>query len=77
MVHARQLLLDVLHGVGQLLLYPGDVEEHAAVRRPSTFFHLAHDHAGDMIARQQLRWTARVLVPLRVPPSLFRIVRRL
>ncbi len=41
-IHAGQLLLDVLGRVGQLFLDPGDVQEHAAVRAAAPFLHLAH-----------------------------------
>ena len=73
-VHARQLALDVLRGVRQLLLDPGDVEEDAAVRAAAAGLDLAHDAARDVIARQQLRRTPRVLVALRVAPAFFLVV---
>ena len=74
MVHARQLLLDVLGGVGQLLLDPRDVEEDAAVRAAAAGLDLAHDAARDVVARQQLGRAARVLVALRVAPALLLVV---
>ena len=74
MVHAGQLALDVLRAVRHLRLDPRDVEEDAAVRAAAAGLHLAHDAAGDVIARQQLGRTARVLVALRVAPALFLVV---
>ena len=62
---------------GQLLLDPRDVEEDAAVRGAAPRLHFAVDAARDVIARQQLRRTARVLVALRVAPSFLRIRGRL
>ena len=64
-------LLDVLRRVRELLLDPGDVEKHAAVRAAAAFLDFADDAAGNVIAREQLRRTARVLVALRVAPALF------
>ena len=60
--------------VRKLLLDPGDVEEHAAVRAAAAGLDFAHDAARDVIARQQLRRTARVLVALRVAPAFFFVV---
>ena len=74
MIHARELLLDVLGGVRKLLLDPGDVEKHAAVRAAAAGFDFAHDAARDMIAREQFGRPPRILVALRVTPSFFRIV---
>src|SRR4029450_6285060 len=48
-----------------------------AVRCSAALSHLAHDAAGDMVARQKLGRAPRVLVPLGISPALFRIVRRL
>ena len=76
-VHAGELLLDVLRAVGDALLGPGDVQEDAAVRAAAPLAHLFHDLAGDVVAGQQLGRAARVLVPLRVLPALFLAVRRL
>ena len=72
-IHARELALDVLLGVRELLLDPGDVEEHAAVRRAAAGLDLAVDAARHVIARQQLGRTPRALVALRVAPAFFRI----
>src|ERR1043166_5985922 len=49
----------------------------AAAHRMAAFLHFAHDHASDVVPREQLGGTARVLVALRVLPSLFGSVRRL
>ena len=60
-----------------LLLDPGDVEEHAAVRGAAAGLDLAVDAARHVVARQQLGRTAGALVALRVAPAFFRIGRRL
>src|SRR6185437_4798638 len=73
-VHAGQLLLDVLGGVRDLLLDPGDVEEDAAVRAAAAGAHLAPDAAGDVVAGQELGRAARVLVALGVAPALLGVV---
>ena len=73
-IHAGQLFLDVLGRIGKLFLDPGDVEKHAAVRAAAPFLHFAVDAAGHVIARQQLRRTARALVALRVAPAFFFVV---
>ena len=63
---------------GDLLLDPGDVEEHAAVRAAAAGFHLAHDAARDVIARQQLRRDGvAFLSPCVVAPAFFGVVGRL
>ena len=72
-IHARELPLDVLLGVRQLLLDPRDVEEHAAVRRAAARLDLAVDAARDVVAREQLRRTPGALVVLRVAPAFFGI----
>ncbi len=76
-VHAWKLFLDVLGSVSQLLLDPGDVEEHAAMRAAASCFYLSHDAAGDMITRQQFRRTPGTLVALRIAPALIFGVGRL
>ena len=76
-VHARQLLLDVLGAVRDPRLDPRDVEEHAAVRAAAAGLDLAHDAAADVVARQQLRRPPRRLVALRVAPALLFVVRGL
>ncbi len=76
-IHAGQLLLDHLFGIGQPALDPGDVEEDAAVRAPPPVADLAHDAAGDVIAREQLRRPARALVALGVAPPLLLVARGL
>jgi hypothetical protein len=68
-IHARQLALDVRGGVREFFLDPRDVEEHAAVRAAASFLDLAHDAARDVIAREQLRRTARVFVALAIAPA--------
>ena len=73
-VHAGELLLDHCRGIGDALLDPTDVEEHAAVRAAASFADLAHDAAGDVVAREQLGRPARALVALRVAESLVFVV---
>src|SRR5262249_47977788 len=70
-VHAGELLLDVLPRVGHLFLDPGDVEEDAAVRRAAPGLHLAVDAAGDVVAGQELGRAVRPLVGLGVARALF------
>src|SRR5712691_1740055 len=76
-VHARQLLLDVLGPVRNPRLDPGDVEEHAAVRAAPAGFDLPHDAAAHVVTRQELRRSSGGLVALGVAPSLFLVVRGL
>ncbi len=76
-VHAGELLADVLLRVGQPFLDPGDIEEHAAVRAAPAGFDLPDDAAGDVIAGEELRRAARVAVSLGVPPAFFGVVGRL
>ena len=73
-IHARQLALDVLGGVRELFFDPGDVEKDAAVRAAAAFLDFAHDAAGDVIAREQFRRTARVLVALAIAPAFLCVV---
>src|SRR5262249_39957564 len=73
----RELALDVLLGVLELLADPGDVEKHAAVGAATALAHLAPDAARDVVAGQQLWRAARALVPLGVAPALLLVVRRL
>src|SRR5208337_5639773 len=68
-IHAGQLLLNVLGGGGNTLLNPGDVEKDAAVRRTASFAHLAPNATRHVIARQQLRRAPRVLVALGIAPT--------
>ena len=70
-IHARQLALDVLGSVRDAFLDPSDVEKHAAVRTAPACLHFTVDAAGDVIACQELGWTARVLIALRVSPAFF------
>ena len=76
MIHARQLLLDVLRRVRNFFLDPRDVEEHAAVRAAAARLDFAIDAAGHVVAREQLGRPARVLVALRVAPAFLRDCRR-
>ena len=76
-IHARQFALDVLLGVRQLLLDPGNIQKHTAVRRAAPCLHLAHDAAGHVVARQQLRRTPGRLVVLHVPPPFLGVGSRL
>ncbi len=76
-VHARELLLDVLLRIGEPRLDPRDVEEYAPVRATATLAHLADDATGDVVAGQQLRRTPRVLVTLCVAPAFLLVVRGL
>ena len=68
-VHRRQLLLDVLRGVRNLFLDPGNVEEHAAVRAAAAGLDLAVDAAGHVVAGEQLRRAFGILVALRIAPA--------
>src|SRR5207249_6753251 len=52
MIHARQLAFDVFLCVRKLLLDPRNIEKHATVRTPSSFFDFAHDAARDMVPSQ-------------------------
>ena len=60
--------------LGILFLDPGDIEEHAAVRAPASFAHFSPDAARHVIAGQQFRRTAGVLVALRVAPAFLFVV---
>src|SRR5262249_6999615 len=71
---ARELALDVLLGVLELLGDPGDVEEHAAVRAAAALAHLAPNAARDVVARQELGRASRALVALGVAPALLFVV---
>src|SRR5262245_54092193 len=66
MVHARELLLDHLRGVGDLSLDPRNVEEHAAVGAAAALADLSDDAASNMISREQLRRSAGRLVTLSI-----------
>ena len=76
-MHARELAFDVLFRVRESFPDPRDVEIHAAMRCPPPFFDFAHDAARNVIASQQLRRAAGVLVALRITPALFLIISRL
>ena len=73
-IHARQLLFDVLSRVGKLFFDPGDVKEYAAMRAAAAGLDFAIDAAGDMIAREELRRAPAGFVALRVAPALLRSV---
>ena len=73
-VHAGKFPLDVLGGIRNPFLNPGDIEEHAAVGAAPPFFHFSPDAAGNMVTRKQLRWTARIFVALCIPPAFFLVV---
>ena len=77
MMHTRQLAFDMFLRVRHSFLDPGNIEIDTAMRSPPPFFDLAHDAARDVIARQQLRRPARVLVALSVTPALLFIISRL
>src|ERR1700692_321031 len=77
MVHAGQLLLDVLGRVWKFFLDPRYVQENSPVRTAPAFTEFARDAAGNVIAGQQLGGPARVLVALRISPTFFGIVRSL
>src|SRR5581483_9397116 len=74
-IHAGQLATDMLRGVRQLLLDPGDVQKDAAMGATPTFAHLAHDAPRHVIAGQQLRRTPRRFVALRVAPAFLFVIR--
>src|SRR5580704_9186129 len=74
-VHAGQLLLNVLGRVRKFFLNPRYVQKNSAVRTAPAFAKFAVYAAGNMIARKQFGRPARVLVALRVPPAFFGIVR--
>ena len=76
-IHARQFAFDVLGGARELFLDPRDVEEHAAVRAAAALLDLAHDAAGHVIPRQQLRRAPGLLVALCVTPAFFFVIGRL
>src|SRR5205814_9746069 len=77
MIHAWQLFLYMLFGVGELPSNPRDVEEDAAVRAAPALAHFLDNGARNVIACQQLGRTTRILVALGVAPSLFFVVRGL
>src|SRR5690349_22958524 len=70
-IHAGKFLFDVLGSVRNAILDPRDVKEHTTVGAASPFAHLAPDATSNVIARKQFRWTASVLVSLRVAPAFF------
>ena len=64
----------IMLGLGHPALDPGDVEVHAAVRAAAALADLAHDAAGDVIAREQFRRPPRALVTLGVAPAFLLVV---
>src|SRR5579864_2592507 len=76
-VHAGQLLLNVLGRVRKFFLNPRYVQKNSAVRTAPAFAKFPVYATGDMIAGKQLGRPARVLVALRVPPTFFGSVRGL
>ena len=73
-VHARQLAFDVFGRSGHFLLDPGNVQINAAVRAAPSLLELAHNAAGDVVAGQQFRRPASVLVALGVAPAFLLVV---
>src|SRR5690606_37788918 len=59
------------------LFNPGDVEINTSVRTAAAFLDLSPDAPGNVIARQQFRWTPGVLITLCVAPSFLFVQRRL
>ena len=51
-IHARQLLFDVLGRVRQFLFDPGDIEIDPAMRRSPALFYLANNATGHVITRK-------------------------
>src|SRR5881397_3931768 len=74
MIHAGQLTLDAFRRIRKFLLDPGDVQINTAVRSASSRLHLAIDASGDVVPGEELRWTARILVALCVPPAFFLVI---
>src|SRR5579871_2583087 len=74
MVHAGQLALDVLNGIGKFFLDPRDIEVDAAVRAAAPGLDFAVDAAGHVIASEEFRRPASVLITLRIAPALFGVV---
>src|SRR5262249_47882935 len=70
-IHAGELSLDMLGGVRQPLLDPGDVEKDTAVGTAPTLADLADYAASDVVAGQQFRGPSSVLIALSVAPALF------
>ena len=60
--------------LGMSLLDPGDVQEDAAVRAAAACLDFAIDAARHVVAREQLRRAAGVLVALRVAPAFVFVV---
>ncbi|MBV6491284.1 MAG: hypothetical protein CNCCGFBP_01861 [Fimbriimonadaceae bacterium] len=67
----------MLLAVGDSLFDPSDVEEHAPVGRAPSFLDFAYDAPGDMVAGEEFRRAACVLIACDIPPTLFGVIRRL
>ena len=76
-VHAGKLLDDVLPGIGQLALDPGDVEKDSPMGTASALANLSQDAASHVIAGEQLGRPPGVLVALGIAPAFFLVVRGL
>src|SRR5438045_737089 len=76
-IHARKFFSDVFRRIRDFRFDPGDVEKNSTVRAATPLTYFPHDASRDVIARQELRRPARILVALNVSPSLFFVVRRL
>src|SRR5260370_18013527 len=68
-VHAGKFFLDMLSGVWNSFLDPGDIEENAAVGAPASLAHFLPDAARHVIARQQLGRPAGIFVAFPIPPA--------
>src|SRR5215469_1672605 len=76
-IHAGQLLPDILLGVGNFSFDPRNIEVDATVRTATPFPDLAHDASRDVITGEQFRRTAGVSIALGIAPSFFFAVRSL
>ena len=63
--------------LGMRLLDPGDIEKNAAMRAAAALAHFAPNTAGDVIAGEQFRRAARILIALGVAPAFLFVVGRL
>ena len=77
MIHARQLTFDVLGGVRNPVFDPGNVQKDTPMGTATAFLDLAHDAARHVIAGEQLRRAAGVLISGAIPPSFLLIVSSL
>ena len=74
MIHARQLLFNMLLAIFKLLLNPRDVKKRPAVRTAAPLADLLQNASCHMITRQQLRRPTRLLVAGHVAPAFLRRV---